>query len=152
MGRQSGQSSHGFKKPEPVRLNLQTAAKACRLVLFTSRLEPSPALGSRRLGSCHPWTQGSSLESCRLVDPCPSGLKRPRDSSPLVDPCSSRQEPPRDWLPRDSSPLDPSPDLGSSRLGLVAPRGLKDSSPLGSCTTLLQAPRQPPGREDRRPR
>jgi len=26
------------------------------------------------------------------VDPCPSPLEPPRDSSPLVDPCSSRQE------------------------------------------------------------
>ena len=76
-----------------------------RLVLFTSRLEPSPALGSSRLGAWHPWTRGSSLqetakkpprgsslESSRLLDPCPSRLESPRGSSRLVNPCSSRQE------------------------------------------------------------
>jgi len=30
MGRQSGQSGHGFEKPGSVRLKLSTAAKACR--------------------------------------------------------------------------------------------------------------------------
>ena len=60
--------------------------------MFTSRLEPSPDLGSSRQESAKNAPRGLSLESSRLVDPCPSLLEPPRDSSPLVDPCSSRQE------------------------------------------------------------
>ena len=85
-----------------------------QLVLFTSRL-----------GAWHPWTRGSSLqetakkpprssslESSRLVDPCPSRLESPRGSSRLVDPCSSRQE-------LDAKRLEPArgiPGLESARL------------------------------------
>ena len=69
------------------------------------------------------------------MDPSPSLLEPPTDSSPLVDPCSSRQE-------LDAKRLEPArveSKLGSSRLGLEAPPGLKDSSRLGSCTTLVPA-------------
>ena len=45
-----------------------------------------------------------------------------RDSSQLGDPCSKG--------------LEPSPGLNSSGPGLEAPPEWKDSSPLGSCTTL----------------
>ena len=92
---------------------------------WTRGLEP----GLGRQESAKNAPRGSSLESSRLMDPCLSRLKPPRDSSPLVDPCSSRQE--ATWQETQ---------VRSSRVqtGLEAPPGSKDSSPLGSCTTLLE--------------
>ena len=61
---------------------------ARRMVPLDSRLEPP----RNRQETAKKPPRGSSLESSRLVDPCPSRLQSPRGSSQLVDPCSSRQE------------------------------------------------------------
>jgi len=140
------------------------------LVLFTSRLEPSPDLGSSRLGSwtrglegssrVQTWTRGlepgssrqetakkpprgSSLESSRLVDPCPSRLEPPRDSSPLVDPCSSRQETgcqeTRAGLARGTPGLE-GLEPGSARVWLESAWLVHNTNPhpFGSTLTLMR--------------
>ena len=71
-----------------------------------------------------------TIESSRLVDPCPSRLESPRGSSRLIDPCSSRQE-------LDAKRLEPARARGTPGLEGLEPARLEPgSSPLGSCTTL----------------
>jgi len=115
-------------------------------VLFTSRLEPSPDLGSSRLGLWDPWTRGlepspdlDSRTRARLEPPRNrQGTAKRLESrvesarGPLSEPARAAKrlesargplfEPPRGRLPRDSSRLESSPDLGSSRLGSWHPR------------------------------
>ena len=75
------------------------------------------------------------------MDPCPSRLEPPRDSSPLVDPCSSHQEAAcqetRVRSSRVQTGLEPARARGTPGLEELEPARLESgSSPLGSCTTL----------------
>ena len=47
--------------------------------------------GSSRQECAQNAPRGSNLESSRLVDPCPSRLELPRESTPLVDPSSAKK-------------------------------------------------------------
>jgi len=77
--------------------------------------------------------RGSSLESSRLVDPCPSRLEPPRDSSLLLDPCSSRQEPGCQETRAGSARGTPGLE------GLESARLVHNTTPeLPKCKTLLQ--------------
>ena len=68
---------------------VETMVVLWEVVLFTSRLEPSPDLGSSRLGSWHP---GLEARATKKPPRTAKRLESPRGSSRLVDPCSSHQE------------------------------------------------------------
>ena len=106
------------------------AAHESGVVLFTSRLEPprNRQETAKRLES--------RVESARgpLSEPARAAKRLESARGPLF-------EPPRDLLPRDSSRLESSPDLGSSRLGSWHPRARRARAMLGSSLARVRLAR-----------
>ena len=101
---------------EPARLMAPWTQGLSRAQTYTRATKKPPRAAKRlesrvRVGSWTPVRAGSSRQGARVGSSTPVRAAK-------------------SWMPRDSSRLKSSPELGSSRFGLVAPQGL--------CTTLPQ--------------
>jgi len=130
---------------EPARAESRPGLEPARLVdPWTRGLEPSPDLDSRTRARLEPPRNRqetakrleSRVESARgpLSEPARAAKRLESARGPLF-------EPPRDRLPRDSSRLESSPDLGSSRLGSWHPRARRARAMLGSSLARVRLAR-----------
>ena len=127
---------------EPARAESRPGLEPARLMApLDSRLEPPRNRQETAKRLVDPCPSLMPRESSRLVDPCSSRLEPPRDSSPLVDPCSSLMPRESSLMPRESSPLEPSPDLDSSRLGSWHPWARRTRARLGSSLARVRSAR-----------